>query len=121
MQVQYPITFLYYNDLESATRFYGEVLGLNLWRDQGFCKIFHVGEAAYVGLVDGEKGSLRPTAEKGVLLTFVVDDVKRWHTYLESQKVDDLTPIHVNEDIGVTGFFFKDPEGYTLEIQVFLS
>ncbi len=119
MKVDYPITFLYYRDLDEVTAFYNQTLGLTLARDQGWCKIFRISPGAYVGLVDEQKGSVRATKDKAVLLTLVVDDVDAWHQHLSSHLVADLTDPKMHQDIGVYGFFFSDPGGYMIEIQKF--
>ncbi len=120
MKIEYPITFLYYRDLAAAISFYQQTIGLPLAVDQGWCKIFAVGPAGYVGLVDETRGSLRAAADKPVLLTFVVDDVDAWHAHLAAAGVRSLTEPRVHEDIGVHGFFAEDPGGYRLEFQRFL-
>lgn len=117
----YPIFFFYYKDLEKALKFYREALELELAIDQGWCKILKINDSAYLGLVDEKKGSLRAVEEKGALLTLVVENVDDWHKKLQEKGVPGLTPIFLNEEIGVYGFFFLDPEGYKIEIQKFLE
>ena len=123
VKIDYPITFLYYRDLDAVIPLYRDVLGLSLARDQGWCKIFAINSDSYVGLVDERMGSLAVTEEKGVLLTLVVDDVDAWydHLYDAEYGVENLTGPSLNEDIGVYGFFFEDPEGYKIEIQQFVD
>ncbi|MCR4428415.1 MAG: VOC family protein [Caldiserica bacterium] len=121
MKIEYPIFFFYYKDLEQAFNFYQEVLNFKLEIDQGWCKILKIRESAYLGLVDERRGSLKAVKEKGALLTLVVDKVEAWHEHLARKKVQGLTPIFKNEEIGVQGFFFEDPEGYKIEIQKFLK
>lgn len=121
MKIEYPIFFFYYKDLEKAFNFYKEVLGFKLAIDQGWCKILKIMESAYLGLVDEKRGSLKSVKEKGALLTLVVDDVEAWHDGLSNKRIPGLTPIFTNEEIGVKGFFFEDPEGYKIEIQKFLK
>lgn len=43
------ITFLKTQDLEGTSRFYTEVVGLELALDQGTCRIFRVRAGAYIG------------------------------------------------------------------------
>ena len=120
MKIDYPITFLYYRDLAAVVPFYQEILGLPLAVDQGWAKIFAIGPAAYVGLVDETHGSLRATPDKAVLLTFVVEDVDGWHARLAGAGVPNLTAPKLHEQIGVYGFFAEDPGGYKLEFQRFV-
>lgn len=120
MKIEYPITFLYYKDLEPVVPFYRDTLGLPLQVDQGWAKIFGVGPAASVGLVDEAHGSLRATVDKAVLLTMVVDDVDAWHAHLFAAGVRNVTEPKLHADIGVYCFFAEDPGGYKLEFQKFL-
>lgn len=121
MKIEYPIFFFYYKDLEKALDFYRRVFNFTLEIDQGWCKILKINESAYLGLVDERKGSLKWVKDKGALLTLVVDDVEAWHEDLSKKGIPGLTPIFTNEEIGVKGFFFEDPEGYKIEIQKFLK
>lgn len=118
--VQSQITFLYYHDLQTATSFYGEVLGLELVEDQEWAKIYRVGRDAFLGIVAGEKGFHRPQERSAVLVTLVVDDVKGWYGYLLSRGVTLLSEVQNREEIQIRCFFAQDPGGYTLEIQQFL-
>ena len=46
------ITLLYTRDLPASARFYEDILGLRLARDQGFCRIYALIESSYVGLIE---------------------------------------------------------------------
>ena len=120
MQVTSSIVFLYYRDLTAALEFYRDVLGLELEIDQGWCKILKIVPNASVGLVDETQGSLKTAEEKPVMLTLVVDDVDGWYTKVKDAGAEIVNPPRLMEEIGVYGFFLKDPEGYTLEIQKFV-
>jgi len=115
------VTFLYYEDLPAAERFYREVLGLSTSFELEWVKIFRLSSGSSVGLVNATKGSLRPAAvdeEKPVMVSLVVDkaDVDRWHSYLKSKGVDVGDGPKVGADGKVLAFAFKDPGGYTLEV-----
>ncbi len=109
------ITFCYTSDLDTTTRFYTDVVGLSLALDQGACRIFRVREGAYLGFCDRDD---RPT--KGVILTFVTEDVDGWHDRLASKGATILHEPRTNEEYGIYHFFFEDPNGYLLEVQRFL-
>ncbi|MBS7619337.1 VOC family protein [Candidatus Bathyarchaeota archaeon] len=113
------ITFLYYNDLERATKFYEEILGLELVIDQGWAKIFKVCENAHVGLVDGKRGYHRPNPIKPVMVTLVVSDVDSWYRYLKGKNVKTLTEPRDNKELNIRTFLLEDPEGYIIEIEHF--
>jgi lactoylglutathione lyase len=113
------ITFLYFNDLEKADRFYQEVLGLELTIDQGFAKIFRLQGGSYIGLVDGKKGSLKPSNDKPVMVTLLVPDVDAWYQHLTKHGVQTRSPPKDDPQTKTRYFMFQDPEGYILEIQRF--
>lgn len=115
------ITFFYYNDLAEAARFYEDLLGLELVEDQGWARLYRVSERAFFGIVDGAKGYHPVRKENSVMLTLVTDDVERWYEALSDAGAALETSIQVHEDIGVKGFFLRDPGGYVVEIQSFLN
>lgn len=112
---------MYYDDLEAASEFYGEIMGFNLVEDQKWAKIYQAGGCAHVGIVAGEKGFHKPQEENAVLVTLLVNDVTHWYEYLKSQGVKILTKLEEKKDIQVRCFFFEDPGGYSIEIQRFLK
>jgi len=114
---QLAITFLYYRDLPQAMRFYEDVLGLPLAIDQGWCKIYQICPGAHVGLVDETKGMNKWAAVKPVQLCIRVPDVDAWYDYAQAHKLDSLSELFVNDEIGIRAFVFNDPEGYQIEIQ----
>ena len=111
------ITFLYYRDLPTAMRFYEDVLGLPLAIDQGWCKIYQICAGAHVGLVDERRGMNKWAAAKPVQLCIRVPDVDAWFAYAQDQRLDNLSELFVNTEIGIRAFVFTDPEGYQVEIQ----
>ncbi len=115
--VQKVITFFYYRDLPAAMTFYEEVLGLPLAIDQGWCKIYEVGGAAHLGLVDEAHGMNKAHPVKPVQFCIRVPDVDAWYAYARDQKLNGLTELFENDEIGIRAFVFYDPEGYQIEIQ----
>lgn len=113
------ITFLYYDDLERATGFYEEIIGLKLVIDQGWAKIFKVSENAYIGLVDGKRGYHRPSPIKPVMITLIVPDVDSWYYYLKEQNVKILSEPRDNKELNIRTLLIEDPEGYVIEIEHF--
>jgi len=120
-RVQSQITFFYYDDLDAASAFYGDVMGFRLVEDQKWAKIYRTSGGAYVGIVAGEKGFHQAQGQNAVLLTLLVDDVDAWYEYLQSRSVKIVTELQEKEDIQVRCFFLEDPGGYSLEIQRFLK
>ncbi len=113
------ITFLYYEDLDAATRFYRDVLGLRVVVDQGWAKILKLAENAHVGLVDGKRGSLRPSRDKPVMVTILVPDVDAWYAHFERLGVPTMSEPHDVAGMNLRQFMLRDPEGYVIEIQHF--
>jgi len=119
------VTFLYTADLAASRRFYAEILGLPLVLEQdgGRCVIFATapGLRGFVGLCTarGPREIGNPRTPGGVVFTLVSRDVEGWHARLLAAGMPVLgPPVHAAE-YGITGFFFRDPDGYLLEIQRF--
>ena len=109
------ITFCYVPDLDAASGFYADLLGLPLVLDQGGCRIYRVAGGGYLGFCD------RPVDPQpdSVLLTLVTDDVEGWHDRLVSAGVTvDQEPRH-SDEYAITHAFYRDPAGYRVEIQRF--
>ena len=117
VDVQKVITFFYYRDLPAAIAFYEDRLGLERAIDQGWCKIYEIGGAAHVGLVDEARGMNRASATKPVQLCIRVADVDAWYDYARKAALPDLSELWRNDDLGIRAFVFRDPEGYQIEIQ----
>lgn len=120
-QIQSQITFLYYNDLQSASDFYAGIMGFELVEDQTWAKIYRSAGGAFIGIVAGERGFHQPRQENSVLITLLVDDVAGWYAHLRDHAVRIVQEMEDRPDIGVRCFFLEDPGGYTLEIQRFLK
>ncbi len=111
------ITFCYTASLEETARFYEQVLGLELALDQGTCRIYAVAGDAYVGFCAREEAA-RP---EGIILTLVTADVDGWYERLQQAGVAcEKTPA-LNERYGIYHCFFRDPNGYLVEIQRFID
>ena len=111
------VTFLLVSDLDRSSHFYGQMLGLGLVLDQGDCRIYRVSSSAFVGICQ--------RAERGdpntVLVTFVTDDVDGRHQDLVAAGVAcEKVPQH-NEKYNVYHAFYRDPDGYLIEVQRFLD
>ena len=111
------VTFVSVRDLDRSTRFYRDTLGLRLALDQGDCRIFEVTSTAFVAVcvrVDA-------VSPDGIIVTLVTDDVDAWHDRLVAAGVPcDRAPNH-NEKYDLYQAFYRDPDGYLIEIQRFLD
>ena len=111
--------FLYVQDIEKAVEFYRSVLGLPAVVDKGPIHVFQVTPNTSVGLVDSKtaRGAAnRPSVNKPVTVTFVVDDVDVWYRYLLDRGVTIARPPRDSSNLNVRFFIFNDPEGYELEV-----
>ncbi|MCP5155396.1 MAG: VOC family protein [Ectothiorhodospiraceae bacterium] len=109
------VTFYRVPDLDAASRFYHDLLGLPLTLDQGACRIYRVAAGAYLGLCRGE-GAARA---ESVVITFVTDDVDAWHARLAAGGATIEKPPGHNADYGIYHCFVRDPAGHLVEIQRF--
>jgi catechol 2,3-dioxygenase-like lactoylglutathione lyase family enzyme len=109
------ITFCYTRDLKRTARFYEDVLGLPLVLDQGGCRIYRVSDGAYFGFCEREEVG----SPKGVILTFVTQDVDSWYEKLSRQGVEFEKAPAFNPDYNIYHCFLRDPDGNLLEIQRF--
>ncbi len=113
------ITFTYYKDIEKAAEFYRETLGLQEVMNHDWVKIYKVGTDSHIGIVNAEKGYLKPQNEKPVMLTIIVEDVDKWHKTLSEKGVQTNHPPEKSKDMDMKGFLTWDPEGYVIEFLTF--
>jgi len=111
--------FLYYNDLAKATKFYTEVIGLEMVADYKMAVILRVSKDAFIILVDADEGMHSATEPKTVALSFITDDLPQWYAYLKEQKVPFRTKYEPGNGKPHDGFVAIDPEGYLLEFEIF--
>jgi catechol 2,3-dioxygenase-like lactoylglutathione lyase family enzyme len=111
------VTFLSVSDLERSTLFYTDTLGLSPVLAQEDCRIFAVSNTAFLGVC------LRPEAvdSTGVIVTLVTDDVDGWHDRLVTSGVACERAPNLNERYNIYQAFYRDPDGYLIEIQRFLD
>ncbi len=116
------VTFLYAEDVAACRVFYAETLGLPVALDQaGGCVIFRAAGEAFLGLCParGPRELADPRTPGGVVFTLVAQDVEGWHARLVAAGAEVLGPPAFSPAARITGFFFRDPAGYLLEIQRF--
>jgi len=111
--------FLYYRDLERATAFYRDTLGLELVADYDMARIFRVAEESYLILVDATKGMHSADEPKSVALALLTDQLDEWHAYLATKGISPGRPFAARPGSAHDGFVVKDPEGYLLEFERF--
>lgn len=110
------IIFLGVKDLARTSRFYHDLLGLKLVRDQGVCRIYRSSSEAFLGFcehlsIEGQ--------DNRVILTLVSEDVDGWYERLRARGVEFEKEPTANPKFGIYHCFFRDPDGYLVEIQRF--
>ena len=110
------ITFLTATDLDRASAFYGEALGLELVSDQGMCRIYRVTASGFIGICERDPGTV---STEGVIVTIVRDDVDEFCALLVARGVTLEKPPSHNPQFGIYQAFLRDPDGNLVEIQRF--
>ncbi len=111
--------FLYYRDLDRATAFYRDTLGLELVADYQMARIFRVAEESYLILVDAAKGMHTADEPKSVALALLTDQLEQWHDYLATKSLKPGRPFAARPGSAHDGFVIKDPEVYLVVFERF--
>jgi catechol 2,3-dioxygenase-like lactoylglutathione lyase family enzyme len=112
------VTFLHTDDLARTHKFYTGVLGLDLYIDQGACRIYQVTQDSYVGFCS----HFEPADPDGVIITLLTDDVDGVYERLsEDPAANPEEPPKENPEFNIYHFFVADPNGYKVEVQKFLD
>lgn len=118
------ITFLYFDDLPAAYRFFEDKLGFKLICNQGddYCHIYQVSKTSYLGCVDRKRGAVKATARDGVLVSFVVNNMDSVYKKLKALELEGLTSeLRISERLNIKSVTFIGPEGYKFEAEEFLD
>ncbi|MCC5651144.1 VOC family protein [Nostoc sp. XA013] len=119
-QIEQQITFFYTHNLNASIKFYEEMLGFELWLDQGTCLIYTVSGSGYLGLCQASEISTPPAdKQSSVIFTLVTQQVDEWFEYLKERGVKFEKPPTLNEKYNIYHCFLRDPSGYLIEIQRF--
>lgn len=120
--VKATVTWLYYQDLARAGRFWQETFGLTEVIDQGFAKVLPTSRSGFIGPVRAGDGLHPYTAVKGVTVSFFTDRVDDWFAHLQTQPTFDLQNDAVLLEMDrVRDFLGFDPEGYFIEFDEFID
>lgn len=117
--IQATNLFLYYKDLDKATKFYTETLGLELLSDYTMAKILRITSDSYLILVDATKGMHTADEPKTVALALLTNQLGEWYDYLKKEGVKIKYDYKPKEGGAHDGFVAIDPEGYLLEFETF--
>jgi len=118
MQFKEFITFLGTNDLKKTSNFYQNILGLTLYKDQKICLIFHINKQSKIGFC---KHIPVIHDDKSPIITLVTEEVDEVYNKLINKGLKIAESPKLNKKFNIYHFFFKDPNGYTIEIQRFLE
>jgi len=109
------VVFLYYENIADAAYFYENILGFDKSYDDSWVKIYNSRNGSAVGLVDILKTGYDTTAEKQVMVSFQVSNIKGWYSYLKSRNVHFEKPLQEEQNAPISAFLIKDPGGYQIE------
>ena len=112
------ITFLGTNDLKTTSNFYQNILGLTLYKDQKICLIFSVNKQSRIGFCEQ-----LPVihVDNSPIITLVTEEVDEVYNKLVNKGLIIAESPKSNKKLDIYHFFFKDPNGYTMEVQRFLT
>ncbi|MFO7952124.1 MAG: VOC family protein [Bacillota bacterium] len=111
------IIFLGASDLERTDNFYREILGFELYKDQGLCRIYQVPGGGMIGFCTHQEVFSRGESP---IITFLTSDVDGWYKKLIQEGFKMKNKPKTNPRFNIYHFFLSDPDGYTVEIQRFL-
>lgn len=106
----------YYDDLQEASEFYEQTIGLEKTVDFDWVKFYRISDTSHVGIVRAGDGAYHsPQANNAVMLSIVTSEVDAWYERLKAmEKVHFLREIS-SGDAPVRSFLIQDPGGYTVE------
>ncbi len=120
--VRATVQWLYFDDTAATNSFYERLLGTGPIVDQGWAWAYPLSESGFLGVVDGKRGLHQVTADKGVTLSLIVDDIEAWYELLRSDEEFEWRSDEIGDESGrVRTFVGYDPEGYYLEWDEFLD
>lgn len=120
MNLSSQVTFLYFTNMEVATRFFDEVLQLEKVYDPGWSCVWRTAAGAFVGAVDVEEGSIQVKQRGGVLVSLTVHNIEDVREHILTY-IPEVSEIKQVKELDLKSFFFTGPEGYQFEIQQFTS
>ena len=121
MKLSSQITFLYFDKLDEARKFFEDTLELEKVYDPEWACVWRIGQDAFIGGVDNAQGSIKVEHRDGLLISLTVKNIDEVYEKLKSYNLEDMTEIKFFEDIKLNSFLFTGPEGYKFEIQQFMT
>jgi predicted enzyme related to lactoylglutathione lyase len=110
------VPFFYYSDLKEAADWYENTFGFKKLTDEGWVVIFETTDTSYIGMVNATGGTLKPTEDKGVLLSIETAELEAWYEKLSATEGSNIIQGIKNNDNGlIEEFRLVDPGGYIIE------
>lgn len=110
------VPFFYYDDFQAAVDWYRNVLGLEPLTEEDWVAIFELTAGSYIGLVNATGGTLKPTADKGALLSIDTAELEAWWDKVSTAEgVEIKNGIITGGDGMIEQFSLYDPGGYIIE------
>lgn len=111
------IHFYKVDDLKKAKELYQDILGFTLDKDQGLCHIYDLNHLGKIGFCTHHPKQKNDSS----CITFVYESKTEVdHMYEKLKHLLVCEKPHVNTTFHIYQFFAKDPNGLTLEFQMFL-
>jgi len=110
--------FLYYRDLETAKRFYRDILGLPEYKESEHVWQYGVTPDSFIGLVADGHGYLPASEDKPVMPAIHLapgEDMEGFFEYLRKRGVKMLDEEVRSFSSTAKVFLVEDPEGHVLE------
>lgn len=111
------IHFYKVSDLQKTKMFYQDILGFSLYKDQGLCQIYEINGLGKIGFCTHHPKQ----TNDATCITFVYEtkeEVDQMYATLKDLVVCEEP--HPNTQFNIYQFFATDPNGLTVEFQVFL-
>ena len=115
LPIDSQVTFLYYQDLDAASVFYEDLLGLEKTYDAAGARIYRTSASSYVGLVEQGSGYHEASDDKPVMVSLVTDALDEWYAKLVAAEAKVLSELADSSRAPVRAFLVEDPGGYTVE------
>lgn len=110
------VPFFYYDDLAAAASWYEHKIGLKKVTSEPWVVIFELTDTSQLGLVNATGGSLRPTENKGVVLSIETAELEAWYEKLKNvEGINMIHGIEAGADGMIEEFRMTDPGGYIVE------
>ena len=109
------VGFYYTRDLCRTATFWEQVVGLPLVLDQGTCRIYRVSQDGFIGFCERSES----VNTSGVIITLVTPDVDGAVDGLRRRGLTFEKEPAFNHKYNIYHAFFRDPNGYLIEIQRF--